>query len=41
MTSIQDILSFLKSDKDDRAREKEEDRIEMANARAEDMRKMR
>ena len=40
MTSIQDILSFLKSDKDDRAREKEEDRKERENARAEDMRKI-
>ena len=39
-TSIQDILSFLKTDKDDRAREKEEDKIEMANVRAEDMRKI-
>ena len=40
MTSIQDILSFLKADKDDRAREKEEDRKERENARAEDMRKI-
>ena len=40
MTSIQDILSFLKADKDDRAKEKEEDKMEMANARAEDMRKI-
>ena len=40
MTSIQDILSFLKSDKDDRAKEKEEDRVERENARAEDMRKI-
>ena len=40
MTSIQDILSFLKADKDDRAKEKEEDKIDRQNDRAEDMRKI-
>ena len=40
MTSIEDILSFLKADKDERGREKEEDKIERANERAEDMRKI-
>ena len=40
MTSIQDIMSFLKADKEARALENQEDKEERAKARADDMKQI-